>query len=1185
MSIERKVAHGQAWRSWLGAHCAVLALVAGLLAPIQARATGVLPNAKVGAAYSVDIDGDRSGYHGYQFYAVYDNNTNTVTNLPGLSIDPATGTIHGTPTGTGSYHIYYMLLDSTGEDWYDDRFITIVAPTLTLSPTTLAPAQIGVAYSRPFVASGGIAPYTLALGSGSSLPPGMTFSGNTLAGTPSQAGTFTFAIAITDSASGPGGPFSTSVNVALNVAKQAQAITFGAQQGRIFEAGASFALAPAATSNSGLPVAYASQTAQVCLISGVTVTIMAAGNCIIEASQPGNDVYAAAATVTRTIVIGKAAQAITGFAATPGAPTFAPNGTFTVSATPGASIAPLVFASASPAICSVSGSTVTMLAAGTCALTANQAGDVNYTAAPQATLDVAIAVAPQAIADFVASPGAPTFAPNGTFTVSATPGASTSALIFASNSPAICSVNGSTVTMLAAGTCTLTANQAGDANYTAAPQATLEVPITKALQTITGFAANPSAPVYAPGGTFTVSATPGASTSPVVFGSASPAVCMVSGNTVSMLAAGTCTLTADQAADANYGAASQATLNVVIGQAAQTITGFVANPSAPTFAPNGTFALSATGGASGNPVTFASTSPQVCTVSGATVTMVSAGTCSLTANQAGNDSYVAAPQVSLNVAIGQATQAITNFAANPSAPTFAPNGTFALSATGGGSTSPIVFASASPQVCTVIGSTVTMLSAGACSLTAEQAGDANYSAASKAMLQVDIAEAAPVLSWTAPMHKIVGEAVFELPAPGSTSPGSFTYASSDPAVATVEGRRVTIVGAGVTTLTATQAAAGSYAAGSVTTTLTVGARPDPTRDPDVVDGVQAQVDASVRFAAAQQDNIRGRLRQLREGDGRNPSSNNLALSVAGGQGPGLSLPLGLGNGVSGASLPNGWGLWTAGTIQLGERDANGAGQGFESSSAGVSFGFDRRFGKALLLGLAAGFGWGDTDFRDERSRLDADQRALSLYGLWRGGEHVYVDGLLGFGRLDFDIARWSEVAGATATARREGDQAFASLGLNYRQRGEHGSLTGYGRLDASRTTLQAYRETGLGAYDLAYGEQRIDSSSVALGVEGRRDYAWAGRRLRPYWLLERREALRNAADARINYVLRPLAGDYTLALHSYNDDAWALGFGLDMALATDWSLSLQYRRDAMRDADDNSFGLRLEYGSQAAPRP
>src|SRR3546814_17598673 len=79
--------------------------------------------------------------------------------------------------------------------------------------------------------------------------------------------------------------------------------------------------------------------------------------------------------------------------------------------------------------------------------------------------------------------------------------------------------------------------------------------------------ADTAAPVFALGGTFSVSAIGGASTSPVIFASTSPAVCTVSGSTVTMLAAGSCTLTADQAGAGNYNAASQATLPMELGQA------------------------------------------------------------------------------------------------------------------------------------------------------------------------------------------------------------------------------------------------------------------------------------------------------------------------------------------------------------------------------------------------------------------------------------------------------------------------------------------------------------------------------------------------------------------------------------------------------------------------------------------
>src|SRR5207249_4138034 len=70
------------------------------------------------------------------------------------------------------------------------------------------------------------------------------------------------------------------------------------------------------------------------------------------------------------------------------------------------------------------------------------------------------------------------------------------------------------------------------------------------------------------------------------------------------------------------------------------------------------FAISATA-SSGLAVAFTSATTSVCTISGATVTLVSAGTCTIAADQAGNASYNPAPQVTQSFAVAQGGQVIT----------------------------------------------------------------------------------------------------------------------------------------------------------------------------------------------------------------------------------------------------------------------------------------------------------------------------------------------------------------------------------------------------------------------------------------------------------------------------------------------------------------------------------------------
>ena len=141
------------------------------------------------------------------------------------------------------------------------------------------------------------------------------------------------------------------------------------------------------------------------------------------------------------------------------------------------------------------------------------------------------------------------------------------------------------------------------------------------------------------GGTTTLGASASSGLS-VTYATTTPAVCTVSGSTLAFVGAGTCTVTADQAGDASYPAAPQAAQSVTVVKAAQAIT-FTAPASALI---GNTLTLSATGGASGNPVTF-STASAACTVSGNTVTFTAVGPCAVTANQAGSATYADAAPV------------------------------------------------------------------------------------------------------------------------------------------------------------------------------------------------------------------------------------------------------------------------------------------------------------------------------------------------------------------------------------------------------------------------------------------------------------------------------------------------------------------------------------------------------------
>ena len=150
------------------------------------------------------------------------------------------------------------------------------------------------------------------------------------------------------------------------------------------------------------------------------------------------------------------------------APTLVLKGTGNLTATATSGL-PVSFTSTTPKVCSVSGSTVTDLTAGTCNIAANQAGNSTYSAAPQVTQTITISKVSQTI-NFGTAPSI-TKGKGSTGTVKAT-ATSSLTVTFKSNTPLICSINGTTVKEIKAGTCTIVANQAGNVSYNAAPQVT-----------------------------------------------------------------------------------------------------------------------------------------------------------------------------------------------------------------------------------------------------------------------------------------------------------------------------------------------------------------------------------------------------------------------------------------------------------------------------------------------------------------------------------------------------------------------------------------------------------------------------------------------------------------------------------------------------------------------------------------
>jgi hypothetical protein len=588
---------------------------------------------------------------------------------------------------------------------------------------------------------------------------------------------------------------SSSTVITVNVTKAAQTITFTAPATPV-----TYGVAPitlTATATSTLAVTFTASGPAT--VNGNTLAITGAGSVTVAANQAGNGNYSAATAVSKTIVVNKAAPAVS---LAPSETTGAYGASVTLTATltnaGDSSLEPtgtVTFFSGTTSVGTgavdangIAKLTLTTLAVGTDSITASYGGDSNYATAKSSAVSIVVGKSAQTIT-FTAPASQVTY---GTSPITLVATASSNLAVtftVAAGSPA--TVSGSTLTITGAGTVTVTANQAGNANYAAA--AAVSQAITVNPGTATGKLTSSAASVtYGTSVTLTATFTGSGSAKPsgtVTFlsGSTSVGSGALNASGVATLAlttlpAGTDSLTASFPGDTRYGTATTAPITETVKPATPTVKLTSSATSAAYGAP---VALTATlTGAGAKPtgaVTFLSgattlgSGPVALNSSGmATLALATLpiGADSIKASYAGDTNYAAATSTAATVTITKASQTITFTA--PTTPVIYGVAPITLVATGGASGQPVIFTVTSGPA-TVSGSTLTITGAGSVVVAANQAGNGNYNAATVVSKTIAVNKATPTTALTSTSINIsTGSSVTFTDAvtgPGATAPG------------------------------------------------------------------------------------------------------------------------------------------------------------------------------------------------------------------------------------------------------------------------------------------------------------------------------------------------------------------------------------------------------------------------------
>ncbi|MDR6642731.1 outer membrane autotransporter protein [Luteibacter sp. 1214] len=1119
-------------------------------APTITVAPVTLPNPTVGVAYSQTISA--SGGTAPYTFAI------TAGALPAGMTLAGGGALSGTPTAAGTFNFTVTATDNGGFTGSRAYTITVAAPTIAIAPANLPNAVAGQAYSSTVTASGGTAPYAFAV-TGGSLPSGITLSSTgVLSGTSTVAGTFNFTVSATDSSSGAGAPFSGS---------RAYSLTVGAP---------SVTVAPATLPNPTVGAAYS----QTVTASGgtapytfaVTAGATPSGLSLSAAGVlSGTPTAAGTFNFTVTATDGNGFDGARAYTVTAGGPTLV----LTPTSQPTGHVGQAYTASYSttggtaPYHYTVTGNLPTGLSLadnGTLSGTPTQAGNFpvaihvtdSSTGAGSpftATVNMTLAVDADPLVLTPASPAlTATYGVSNSITFTSSGGSAPRTLSLTGALPAGMSFDPASGVL--SGTPTVTGSFPFTVTVTdgSLTPATLSRNYTLTIAAVTVVVSPATLPGGVVGTAYSGSLSASGGAAPYTFAVSTGA--LPEGITLSPAGALSGTPTRSgavsftvRAADAHGMAGTQA-YSVTIGDAVPVAVADTASTAA-----NQAVTIPVTANDTGvitSVAVAAAPTHGTAVADGTSVRYTPAtdffGTDTFTYTAIGPGGRSNAATVTVNVQAGALPvvpdQAVTGVAGQ------AINVKATQGASGGPFTAVTLVTPPAAGTATVNGTTISYTAPADASGTQRFTYTLTnvFGVSQPATVTVTVQPRPVAVALTATVG--AGQSV-QVDLTGAARGGPFTDAavvSLSPAqsgaatiVKTATGYRLDFAAAAAFSGQAqlVYTLSNAYAVSQpATVTITVTARPDPSRDPEVTGILGAQVDATRRMATGQISNFQQRLESL-HGAASSRFSNGLSFSSGGGRNAVQSERPGKGVAESmndpdapaflqsdarpaptqsgGQASPDDVSFWTGGAVNFGATDRGTASNGVDFTTSGVSVGADKRLSNALTLGLGVGYGHDASDIGKMGSRSTTTAYNMALYASLRPSDSTYVDTLLGYQWLDFDARRYVTADGGRVTGSRNGRQAFASVAFGYEHDDGTTRLTPYGRLDVARAQLDGYTERGDATYALDYRGQTVRTSTGALGLRAefrlKRDFGTLVPRVR----VEYQRDFQGASNAKMSY--------------------------------------------------------------------
>jgi uncharacterized protein YhjY with autotransporter beta-barrel domain len=303
-----------------------------------------------------------------------------------------------------------------------------------------------------------------------------------------------------------------------------------------------------------------------------------------------------------------------------------------------------------------------------------------------------------------------------------------------------------------------------------------------------------------------------------------------------------------------------------------------------------------------------------------------------------------------------------------------------------------------------------------------------------------------------------------------------------------------------------------------------------------------------------------------------PSTGN---SIGAGIGNGAGNGAGGGAGQGGGSGNKAFGVWASGMIRSGNHDGRNDSADVDFETDGVSVGLDYRFNESFVLGGGVGYGTDSSDVGENGSRSEGRAYTFALYGSYSPGEVFFLDGLWGYQKLDYDLRRFVTTNSNFVNGNRGGSQWFGSLSVGADiAAGNAWQFTPYARVDVARATLDGYTETGDAIFSLRYEEMEVDTTTGNAGVriDYRRETSWG--LFSPQFRVEYQHDFKGSGAQTMRYADLLSGPFYRAEFSDFDRSRWMFGLGFLFDLDNDWSFKVDYR-GLIGNGEDRDHGVQL----------